>query len=82
MTYPICAMRDAKVGFLAPTVEFNLEDAKRKFAHAMSQKDSIYNFAPVDFSLYKIADFDTESGEIIPCQRDLLIDGMQVINHE
>ncbi len=82
MIYPICAMRDAKVGFLAPTVEMNLEDAKRKFAHAMSNTDSIYNFAPVDFSLYKLADYDTETGEIIACQRDLLIDGLQVINHE
>lgn len=82
MIYPICAMRDSKVGFLAPTVEMNLEDAKRKFAHMCSQANSIYSFAPIDFSLYKIADFDTETGEIVPVQRELLIDGIQVANHE
>lgn len=82
MIYPVCAMRDSKVGFLAPTVEMNLEDAKRKFAHMCSNAGSIYSFAPADFSLYKIAEFDSETGEIVPVQRDLLIDGIQVMNHD
>lgn len=78
MIYPICAMRDEKVGFLAPSVEMNTEDAKRKFAHACSMKESIYAFAPSDFVLYHIADFDTETGEIIPRDRVRLIDGAQI----
>lgn len=78
MIYPICAMRDEKVGFLAPTVEMNVEDAKRKFAHACSMKDSIYAFSPADFVLYHIADYDTDTGEIKPIDRVRLIDGVQV----
>lgn len=78
MIYPICAMRDEKVGFLAPTVEINTADAVRKFAHACSQKDSIYAFTPADFVLYHIANFDTDSGDIIPIDRVRLCDGAQI----
>lgn len=79
MIYPVCAMRDEKVGFLAPTVEQNLETAKRSFAHMCSAGgQAVMNFAPADFALYKIGDYDTDSGELIPCERVFLIDGTQI----
>lgn len=80
MIYPVCAMRDEKVGFLSPFAESNLDTAKRNFAHACSQSNSIYAFCPSDFVLYHIADFDSDSGEVIPLSHhERLIDGAQLV---
>lgn len=78
MIYPICAMRDEKVGFLAPTVEQNTEVAIRSFAQMCRDAKTVVNFAPGDFVLYKIGDFDTDTGELIPCAPERLVDGVQI----
>lgn len=60
------AIRDLKVGFLAPMVDDNEDTAIRNFEYACAHND-IINFAPTDFELYHIGTFDTDSGVIDPC---------------
>lgn len=59
------AIRDLKVGFLAPMVDDNEASAMRNFEYACHNND-IINFAPSDFELYHIGTFDTDSGTIDP----------------
>lgn len=78
MKYPVCAMRDEKVGYLNPSVEPNIEVAKRSFAQMCSQAGSVPNFAPGDFALYLIAEYDTDNGVLTPVDHVRLIDGAQL----
>lgn len=66
MIYGIYAMRDEKVGFLAPALDATDASAMRSFADAISNRDSLPGLHPADFSLYRVGDYDTDSGRIIP----------------
>lgn len=67
MKYGIYCVRDVKTGYLSPILDTNDETAKRNF---MTQvKNAEINptmfFNKSDFSLYKLAEFDTVDGSII-----------------
>lgn len=64
MIYPVYAIRDAKVGFMSPTVDQNDASAARNFEHAVMNSASLMNSHPGDYALYRIGSFDTESGVI------------------
>ena len=64
MKYPVFAIRDSKVGFMAPTVEQNAPAAVRNFEHAVQNSASLMNSHPGDYDLYQIGTFDSDSGEI------------------
>lgn len=66
MRYPICSIRDSKTGFLAPTIDINLDAAIRAFGHAISRSPDILGSCPGDFDLYELGEFDTDSGRIEP----------------
>lgn len=66
MTYGVYAMRDVKVGFMTPTFDVNDESAKRNFIHAVLTSDSILSSFANDFSLYRLGDYDTETGQLLP----------------
>lgn len=74
MKYPIFSIRDSKVGFMSPTVDVNAPSAVRNFEHAASQASSLFSSHPADYSLYKIGDFDSDSGEISPCIPEHIVD--------
>lgn len=65
MIYGIYALRDDKTGWLTPHVDVNDGSAIRNFKQAISNKDSTMNFAPGDFGLYKLGEYDSEKGTII-----------------
>lgn len=70
MIYRVYSIRDRLTGFMSPVLEQSDMVAIRNFRMACdSQKRdmSIIAFNPSDFSLYHIADFDTESGSMIRC---------------
>ena len=71
MIYGIYAMRDEKVGFLAPALDATDASAMRSFADAISNRDSLPGLHPADFSLYRVGYYDTDSGHIrgddVPC---------------
>lgn len=65
MIYPVYAIRDAKVGFMTPTVDQNDAAAARNFEHAVMNSASLMNSHPGDYALYRIGSFDTEIGAIV-----------------
>lgn len=64
MIYPIYVIKDAKIGFMNPTVDQNDMTAVRNLRVAMADDHSVIKLHASDFSLYKIGNFDTESGII------------------
>lgn len=64
MIYSVYAIRDVKTGFMTPTIEVNDDTAIRNFSHAVVNSDNIlFSFAK-DFSLYRLAAFDSDTGAI------------------
>lgn len=64
MRYGIYAMRDDKVGFLAPAIDASDASAMRSFGDAISDPDGLPGLHPADFSLYRIGEYDTDSGHV------------------
>lgn len=65
MIYGLYSMRDAKTGFMAPTLEPNDESAIRNFHHAVQMADSsLLKTHPQDFSLYLVGRFDSDHGVV------------------
>lgn len=65
MRFNVYCMRDVKTGYLTPTFELNEGVARRNFAFAVTNKDSLFYANPEDFELYCIGSFDTESGSLV-----------------
>lgn len=78
MKYPMFSMRDEKVGFGQPMVHMSEEVARRDFAYKINQPDSMMGFAPKDFSLYRVGEFDTDSAKIVPCLPEFVCSGTDV----
>lgn len=66
MIYGLYAMRDVKTGFMSPVIEANDDAAVRNFTHTVRQSDGILFTFSQDFSLYRIGDFDSDSGRVAP----------------
>lgn len=65
MIYGIYAVRDAQTGYLSPFAEVNDGSAARGFEFAvLRQDDNLFFASPMDYSLYRIADYDTVSGRV------------------
>lgn len=85
MIYPICAIRDQKTQFYPPQAEENTQSAIRNFAMNVNAGKGVLGFAPGDFALYHIANFDTEKGVVeAVCPIELLVNGSDVfgVNYE
>lgn len=78
MIYNVYAIQDACVGFLTPSFDFNDGSAKRNFAHAMRNSQSLFNSHPQDFSLYRIGAYDSDVGVIDGCTPEKICDGVSV----
>lgn len=65
MKYGIYSVRDVNVGFNQPFLDPTDASAKRGFAYACLNTDMM-GFAPKDFDLYKVGEFDTDTAEIKP----------------
>lgn len=79
MKYPIYSIRDVHTGFMTPTVDQNDASAMRNFAHAVMNSASLMNSHPKDYSLYKIGEFDAETGAITGCMPELVTDAFSLI---
>lgn len=65
MIYGIYAVRDAQTGYLSPFAEVNDGSAARGFQFAvLRQDDNLFFSNPMDYALYRIADYDTVSGRV------------------
>uniref|UniRef100_A0AAU8AWJ1 Nonstructural protein n=2 Tax=unclassified Microvirus TaxID=338099 RepID=A0AAU8AWJ1_9VIRU len=75
MILGIYSIRDKKTGYLTPTVDQNDAAAKRNFEHAMMQESNLLFSHPEDYALYRIGDFNSDTGFIVPRDPELIIDG-------
>lgn len=73
MKYIVYSIRDSKVGFTPPVTDQSDQSAIRGFAFAINNPENIMNFAPKDFDLYKVGEFDSEKGVLIPLKLPELI---------
>lgn len=66
MTYGVFSYRDNKSSFGQIWYDRSVDAAKRGFAMMVNQPDGIMGFAPSDFDLFKVAEFDSETGQLDP----------------
>ena len=78
MKYPIYSIRAATVGFMTPPIDQNDAAAARNFEHAILNAASLMNSHPGDYALYRIGEFDTESGAITGCMAEHVMDAVGV----
>ena len=78
MKYGVYSVRDARTGFLPPTVDQNDSSAMRNFAHACMQKESLLFSHIEDYALCKIGEFDSSKGVITPQPVDVILDGSSI----
>lgn len=81
MKYPMYCYRDLKVGFMMPQCDQSDQSAIRGFSFAINSHDNMMNFAPQDFDLYKIGEFDTDSGTVVACTPVLIVSGINVLQN-
>lgn len=80
MIYPVYAIRDVKSVFFPPQVEQNEGTAKRNFAFMVANGSTVYSFAPGDYQLFKVAEFDSEVGTLMPVTPiQFVADGASVV---
>lgn len=67
MIFGVYSIRDALTGFMAPVCELSDAVAARNFSASVSDSrpGQLMNFRPSDFSLYRVGDFDSESGSLV-----------------
>lgn len=66
MKMPIYSIKDLKTGYLPPIHDVNDDSAIRSFRFACEHsKDSLFYTNPGDYQLWKIGDFETDTGEFI-----------------
>lgn len=82
MKYGVYSIRDARTGFLPPTVDLNDSSAMRNFAHACMQKESLLFSHIEDYCLCKIGEFDTETGKILHTMPEVILDGTSIQRKE
>lgn len=73
MIYGVYAIRDVRTGFLQPSFDVNDQAAMRNFSHAVVKSPDVLSSFSADFSLYKLADYDTDSGRITPLDLPLFL---------
>lgn len=68
MVYPMFAIKDIRSNeFAIPRADINVDCAKRFFAMQVNEPSTMISFAPADFELYYVGDFDSAKGLFIPC---------------
>ena len=81
MKFGLYSIKDAKTGYMSPVLEQGDPAALRNFSAAVNQTDSLMHEFPNDFALYKVANFDTDSG-IDPVGAPILIsDASEVLRN-
>lgn len=68
MKFGIYSIRDELTGFMSLVVEQSDAIAMRNFNHALSMNRDQHLMAwqPSDFTLFKVGEFDNQSGSIFP----------------
>lgn len=78
MMIGIYTVRDNVNGFIQPTFDMYEANQVRQFSYAVNQP-GMMKFKPEDFSLFKIGEYDSDSGEIVPCEPKLIVHATDVL---
>lgn len=82
MVKPVYAIYDAKSTFLDPVVDSGDASARRAFAFAINN-GGLMGFAPADFHLYRIADYDSVTGILTSVSPfEFICSGAEVVNEK
>ena len=82
MIFGLYSIKDAKTGFMTPVLEQNDASALRNFSAAVNQPDSLMHQFPNDFSLFKIANFDSDYGLEPFSSAVMIVDASEVLRSE
>lgn len=67
MKFGVYSVRDVKTGFMTPTIDQSDNSAARNFDSAiMSASSGLFATHSEDFMLYKIGEFDSDTGIVSP----------------
>lgn len=66
MNYIIFTTKDELTGFSGIAMAKNEAEAMRQFSIMANDKETIIGQHPKDFSLYKLGNYDTDNGIIVP----------------
>lgn len=80
MLSPVYCIRDTKVGYGNPYLSLNEMTAKRDFAFRVNNTDMLA-FAPADYELYKLGEFETNTGRFtLLTVPEFVVSGTSVFN--
>lgn len=75
MNIPMCAVYDKQTGFYdAPFTTRHIAEASREWQIVKSNDKTKYGKTPQDFELRKIADYNQDTGEVIPVKPHICIE--------
>lgn len=61
------SIKDVKVGFMSPVMRKNDEQAIRDYKLTLNSPESnIFNSNPEDYELWRVADFNEDTGAVTP----------------
>lgn len=66
MKYGLYSIKDKETGFMSPIIDPSDGAAKRNFSRAVNSSEGVIPYSPGDFDLFKVADFDAQTGQITP----------------
>lgn len=66
MDYPVFSLRDLKGEFFGPRTAMNESQCRRDFAMLVNSGEGPISFAPDDYELYYLGEFDGKSGIFSP----------------
>lgn len=76
MIYGLYSVRDLLTGFMSVSLDVNDASARRNFAHAVNRTDSLFNSHPEHYVLYKVGTFDTETGDLVVLDKQIVTDAV------
>lgn len=80
MIYGVYSMRDVKTGFTSLTLDVSDDSARRNFYHSVAKSDGILFTYAQDFALYHVADFNSDTGVVVPVSPiDLIAQGSDAV---
>lgn len=79
MIYKMYAVKDTKIGYQSPFLQVSEAVAKRSFKEAVNDTRSEMNRHPEDIELWKVGDYDDQTGKITGQEPKYIIGGKDVL---
>lgn len=69
----VYAIKDVKSDFGNTLLSFPNDDTAKRATMFIREQQELYRRCPTDFVLYRIGDFDYESGAFVPCSTPVYV---------